>query len=67
MNIYKNLLFLHGYVLDPALSDDDFGPTYGNRVASEKLLRERWETERDQAELQPIVARGETANVVGCG
>jgi hypothetical protein len=67
MNIYKNLLFLHGYLLDPSLADDDFGPTYGNRVASEKALRERWESERDQAEIQPIAARTEAGSVAGCG
>jgi hypothetical protein len=65
MNIYKNLLFLHGYVLDPALAEDDFGPTYGNRVAAEKLLREPWQPERDLAKLVAIVANPEA--VGGCG
>ena len=67
MNIYKSLLFLHGYVLDPNLAEDDFGPTYGNRVASEKVLRERWEAERDLAEVLPIAACIENANAIGCG
>jgi hypothetical protein len=67
MNIYKGLLFLHGYLLDPKLADDDFGPTYGNRIASEQALRERWETERDQAEIGPIAATTETGDLAGCG
>lgn len=67
MNIYKSLLFLHGYLLESALTADDFGPTYGNRVATEKALRERWESERDQVEIQPVAARTETCNAVGCG
>ena len=65
MNIYKNLLFLHGYVLDPALAEDDFGPTYGNRVAAEKSLREPWQPERD---LRKFVAAAVNAEAVGgCG
>lgn len=37
MNMFKNLLFLHGYLVDASLDDEsEFGPTYGNRVASEK-------------------------------
>ena len=67
MNIYKSLLFLHGYVLDPKLADDDFGPTYGNRVATEQLLREQWQPERELSKVVPIAAGVETANVAGCG
>jgi hypothetical protein len=67
MNIYKNLLFLHGYLLDPKLANDDFGPTYGNRVATEKLLRDRWETERDQREINPPAGRINVADALGCG
>ena len=67
MNIYKSLLFLNGYILDPKLADDDFGPTYGNRVASEKVLRERWEADRDLGKVLPIATCVETTNVVGCG
>ena len=37
MNMFKNLLFLHGYFVDTSLDDEaEFGATYGNRVASEK-------------------------------
>jgi hypothetical protein len=67
MNIYKSLLFLHGYLLDPTLADDEFGQTYGNRVASEKALRERWESERGPAEVSAIAARVDSSSVVGCG
>lgn len=66
MNIYKSLLFLHGYLLDPALAEDDFGPTYGNRVASEKALRERWQLQRDQVEIGPVAIRAEPCSI-GCG
>jgi len=67
MNIYKSLLFLHGHLLESALTADDFGPTYGNRVASEKALRERWESERDQVEIRSITARTEVIGLTGCG
>jgi hypothetical protein len=65
MNIYKNLLFLHGYLLDPTLATDDFGPTYGNRVATEKLLREPWQPERDLTQLAAVAGNGEA--VCGLG
>lgn len=66
MNIYKSLLFLHGYLLDPTLAHDDFGPTYGNRVASEKALRERWQLQRDHVEIGPVAIHAEPCGV-GCG
>lgn len=66
MNIYKSLLFLHGHVVDPAFDDDDFGPTYGNRVASEKLLRERWQAERDLSRVEPVSAPP-SAVAASCG
>lgn len=65
MNIYKSLLFSHGYLLDPALAEDDFGPTYGNRVATEKLLRERWQPERDLDKVVPVAISAQVA--CGCG
>ena len=49
MNVYTGLLFLQGHVVDASLFDDATGyaqPTYGNRVANERVLRERWENER---------------------
>jgi len=67
MNIYKNLLFLHGYILDPKLADDDFGPTYGNRLASEKTFRERWQADREPGKDLPTAACVESADVAGCG
>ena len=37
MNMFKNLLFLHGYLVKPDVDDEiEFAQTYGNRVASEK-------------------------------
>jgi hypothetical protein len=45
MNIYTGLLFLHGHIADPRLFDEgaEFGRTYGNSVANDRALRERWE------------------------
>ena len=51
MNAYTGLLFLHGHIADPRLFDDGAGyaqATYGNRVANERGLRERWADERRQ-------------------
>jgi uncharacterized protein (DUF934 family) len=48
MNIYTGLLFLHGHILDadqfaePAHAAADYGPSYGNRVANARVLRERY-------------------------
>ena len=67
MNIYKSLLFLHGYLVESALDEDDFGPTYGNRVASEKALREHWESERNLAEIVPAAVAVDARAVGGCG
>ena len=42
MNVFKNLLFLHGYLIDPREADDPDGETfaqgYGNHVASGKAF-----------------------------
>lgn len=43
MNIYKNLLFLHGYLLDRDLDEDGYRSGYGNRPANERALRPRWQ------------------------
>jgi hypothetical protein len=67
MNIYKGLLFLHGHLLESALTEDDFGPTYGNRVANEKALREHWEPQRDLAAVVPIAAPADARIAQGCG
>ena len=40
--VFKNLLFLNGHFTDPRM-DDGYGPTYGNRRASARTLRERWQ------------------------
>jgi hypothetical protein len=49
MNIYTGLLFLHGHVVDARTfaQDADFGPTYGNRIASERALRPSWKPAKD--------------------
>lgn len=41
MNIFKNMLFLQGYLVDPREAERDadagpFAPRYGNRVESER-------------------------------
>ena len=46
MNVYKNLLFLHGHFTDPNM-DDGYGPTYGNRKANARTLRESWQPARE--------------------
>jgi hypothetical protein len=41
MNLFKSLLILHGHVTDPSIlnePNDDFGTTYGNKVASGKVF-----------------------------
>jgi hypothetical protein len=43
---YKNLLFLNGHFTDPRM-DDGFGPTYGNRKANARTLRETWQPARE--------------------
>jgi hypothetical protein len=46
MNVYKNLLFLQGHFTDPHM-DDGYGPTYGNRKANARTLRESWQPARE--------------------
>lgn len=46
MNVYKNLLFLHGHFTDPHM-DDGYGPSYGNPRANARSLRERWQSARE--------------------
>ena len=36
MNIFKGLLFLEGYLTPSALTEEDFGPSYGNKIASQR-------------------------------
>lgn len=40
MSIYKNLLFLHGDLIDPAFADAavSYAEGYGNRVASRRFF-----------------------------
>jgi hypothetical protein len=53
MNIYTGLLFLHGHIADARLFDSDaeFGRTYGNSVANDRALRERWERKGREDDL----------------
>jgi hypothetical protein len=67
MNIYKGLLFLHGHLLEKALTEEDFGPTYSNRVATEKALREPWEFKRNLTALTSAVIPADAGDVGGCG
>lgn len=46
MNVYKNLLFLHGHFTDPRM-DDGYGPSYGNTKANARSLRETWQSPRE--------------------
>lgn len=46
MNVYKNLLFLHGHFTDPHM-DDGYGPSYGNPKANARSLRETWQSARE--------------------
>lgn len=46
MNVYKNLLFLHGHFTDPHM-DDGYGPSYGNPRANARSLRETWQSARE--------------------
>ena len=43
MNIFKNMLFLQGYLIDPREADDpdgdSFAQGYGNQIASAKAFR----------------------------
>lgn len=55
MNIFKNLLFLHGHFTNPRM-DEGYGPSYGNRIEGARLLRESWQDLADakrQARPQP--------------
>lgn len=48
MNVFKNLLFLHGHFVDPQMDDGHvdrdggYGLGYGNRQATARALRQPW-------------------------
>lgn len=77
MNIFQGLLFLHGHISNAALAsslarsgvettpEEDYGQTYGNRIANEKHFREPWDQRRRDPSLQPI--QHPNACVGGCG
>ena len=64
MNIFKTSLFTQGLFSSSEPAAVDYGPTYGNRVAAEKALRERWERERDLLKFNPLGDRVEACG--GC-
>lgn len=70
MNIYKNLLFLHGFVLDPELvadSEKSYAEGYGNRVANRRALQPLGHA-RSRLREQPMPAAVDQACVAGgCG
>lgn len=39
---FNTVLFQHGYISESELAEVDYGPSYGNRVATERALREQW-------------------------
>ena len=66
MNVYTGLLFLQGHVADPGLFDDDAGyrqRSYGNRVANDRVLRDRWENERREHHAPDAAADGREDDV----
>lgn len=73
MNIYKNLLFLHGHVLDPRIvedrPDESYAEGYGNRVASARFFpllgRGRQAGDAQRREVAPRLDDVCTAG--GCG
>ncbi|MFC3552284.1 hypothetical protein ACFOLC_14865 [Lysobacter cavernae] len=68
MNIYTNLLSLHGYITDPHLFDEAqprYSQGYGNRVASEKFFAPLGHAQSDKA--TPAAApRDCDGTVAGC-
>ena len=61
MSLFKGLMFTQdapAMPLDFDRNADAFGPTYGNRIANEKALREAWGHRHD--------ANCESACIGGC-
>lgn len=72
MNIFKNLLFLQGYLTDPRDADDvdgiSYAQGYGNHVASERAfgrLGHAHAAGRDAAAPAPLV--NDLCTAGGCG
>lgn len=67
MNIFTNLLSLHGYVTDPHLFDEaqpHYSQGYGNRVASEQFFAPLGHAHPDKA--TSAASRDCDAAVGGC-
>ena len=61
MNLFKSLWLLGGLEsIDPHIGEDEetaFGPTYGNRIASERSFgKPNAETKRDSRAREPVTA-----------
>jgi hypothetical protein len=72
MNIYKNLLFLHGHVLDPRIVDDPgerYAEGYGHRVASARFFPSlgRGRQAGDAQRREPAPRLDEVCTAGGCG
>jgi hypothetical protein len=67
MNVYTGLLFLHGHILDANAFADapEYGPSFGNQVANERGLRDRWERERRQHHRPAVAAAGREDDIDG--
>jgi hypothetical protein len=63
MNLFKGLLFLHGHITDPALLEDDYTATYGNKAAATRRFRDAF--------AEPTFARRDADDnaecAAGCG
>jgi hypothetical protein len=66
MNVYKNLLFLHGHFTDPRM-DDGYGPSYGNRTANARSLRETWQSPREAVAANEEARRPDDVPCRACG
>lgn len=59
MNIFKNMLFLQGYLVDPHEADRDveaqpFAPRYGNRIESERRFAPLGHARTPEARRAPV-------------
>lgn len=57
MNLFKGLLFLEGYIVDPASFEPGFAPQYGNQRASERTFRDAFATPEFARAVAPDGAR----------
>lgn len=64
MNIFKGLLFLEGYLTDTSLADDEFGPSYGNKTASQRAFRDAF-SEPEFGRREAVSS--EPCSAAGCG